>query len=73
MADKTVKITFEIDGLKESVSNIDDAKAALQQLETQAEKTETAAEGAADGFKELGDESKPVKVPSQYLMKQLVD
>ena len=58
MADKTVKITFEIDGLKESVSNIDDAKAALQQLETQAEKTETAAEGAADGFKELGDESK---------------
>ena len=58
MADKVVKITFEIDGLEQSVTNIDDAKVALQQLETQAEKTEAAAEGAADGFKELGDESK---------------
>lgn len=58
MADKVVKITFEIDGLEQSVTNIDDAKVALQQLETQAEKTEAAAEGAADGFKELGEESK---------------
>ena len=44
MADKVVKITFEIDGLEQSVTNIDDAKAALQQLETQAKKTEDAAE-----------------------------
>jgi len=58
MADKVVKITFEIDGLEQSVSNIDEAKVALQQLETQAEKTEAAAEGAADGFQELGDASK---------------
>ena len=58
MADKIVKITFEIDGLEQSVTNIDDAKVALQQLETQAKKTEDAAEGAADGFKELGEESK---------------
>ena len=58
MADKVVKITFEIDGLEQSVTNIDDAKVALQQLETQAKKTEDAAEGAADGFKELGEESK---------------
>ena len=58
MADKIVKITFEIDGLEQSVTNIDDAKAALQGLETQAKKTETAAEGAADEFKKLGDESK---------------
>ena len=52
MADKTVKITFEIDGLQQSVTNIDDAKVALQQLETQAKKTEDAAEGAADEFRE---------------------
>ena len=58
MADKTVKITFEIDGLQESVTNIDDAKAALQKLETQAKKTESAAEGAADEFDKLGDASK---------------
>jgi len=58
MADKTVKITFEIDGLQQSVTNIDDAKVALKELETQAEKTETAAKGAADGFDELGNEAK---------------
>ena len=58
MADKTVKITFEIDGLEQSVSNIDDAKIALKNLETQAKKTETAAEGAADEFDKLGDASK---------------
>ena len=38
MADKIVKITFEIDGLEQSVTNIDDAKLALQGLETQAKK-----------------------------------
>ena len=58
MADKVVKITFEIDGLEQSVTNIDDAKVALQQLESQAKKTETAAEGAADEFDKLGDASK---------------
>ena len=58
MADKTVKITFEIDGLEQSVTNIDDAKVALKQLETQAEKTEAAAEGAAEGFDKLGNEAK---------------
>ena len=58
MADKVVKITFEIDGLEQSVTNIDDAKVALQQLETQAKKTETAAEGAADEFDKLGEASK---------------
>ena len=58
MADKTVKITFEIDGLQQSVTNIDDAKVALQQLETQAKKTEDAAGGAADEFDKLGDASK---------------
>ena len=58
MADKTVKITFEIDGLQQSVTNIDDAKVALKELETQAEKTEQAAAGAADEFKDLGKEAK---------------
>ena len=58
MADKTVKIIFEIDGLQESVTNIDDAKAALNRLEKQADKTEEAAEKAADGMKKIGTESK---------------
>jgi len=58
MADKIVKITFEIDGLEQSVTNIDDAKAALQQLETQAKKAGDAADGAADDFDKLGDASK---------------
>ena len=58
MADKIVKITFEIDGLEQSVTNIDDAKAALQQLEAQAKKAGDAADGAADDFDKLGDASK---------------
>ena len=58
MADKIVKITFEIDGLEQSVTNIDDAKVALQQLESQAKKAGDAADGAADDFDKLGDASK---------------
>jgi len=58
MADKIVKITFEIDGLEQSVTNIDDAKVALQQLETQAKKAGDAADTAADDFDKLGKESK---------------
>ena len=58
MADKIVKITFEIDGLQQSVTNIDDAKVALQQLETQAKKAGDAADGAAKDFDKMGDASK---------------
>ncbi len=58
MADKIVKITFEIDGLEQSVTNIDDAKVALQQLEAQAKEAGNAADGAADDFDKLGDASK---------------
>ena len=58
MADKIVKITFEIDGLEQSVTNIDDAKVALQQLESQAKEAGNAADGAADDFDKLGDASK---------------
>ena len=70
MADKIVKITFEIDGLSQSVSNIDDAKVALQQLESSAKKAGDAADGAAKDFDKMADASKEavklVKVPSQY-------
>ena len=58
MADKIVKITFEIDGLSQSVSNIDDAKVALQQLESSAKKAGDAADGAAKDFDKMGDASK---------------
>ena len=58
MADKIVKITFEIDGLEQSVTNIDDAKVALEKLEAQAKETGNAAETAADDFDKLGDASK---------------
>ena len=58
MADKIVKITFEIDGLEQSVTNIDDAKVALQQLETSADKAGEAASEAAKDFDKMGDASK---------------
>lgn len=57
MADKVVKITFEIDGLTQSVTSIDDAKAALKGLETQAGKTEKKVEDVADATKKVGENS----------------
>jgi hypothetical protein len=57
MADQKVKITFEIDGLKESVTSIDDAKSALKNLETQAKKSEAAVEDTSKELKNMGKNS----------------
>ena len=55
MADnKTVKITFEIDGLEQSVSSIDDAKAALKGLEQQAKDAEKSVEDTGKEIKNMG-------------------
>ena len=58
MSDKVVKITFEIDGLTQSVSSIDEAKVALKELEGQADKTAKSAGKAADEMDNLGDAAK---------------
>ena len=59
MADnKTVKITFEIDGLEQSVSSIDDAKDALKKLEDQAKKAEKSVEKTGKEIKDMGNSAK---------------
>jgi hypothetical protein len=57
MAEK-VKITFEIDGIQQSVSSVDELQEALKGVDTQAQKTETSLEDAASAAKDLGNESK---------------
>lgn len=58
MAEEKVKITFEIDGIQQSVSSVDELQTALKGVDTQAKKTETSLDEAADAAKDLGSESK---------------
>ena len=58
MAEEKVKITFEIDGIQQSVSSVDELQTALKGVDKQAEKTEKSLEDAADAAKDLGKEAK---------------
>ena len=58
MAEEKVKITFEIDGIQQSVSSVDELQTALKGVDTQAKKTEASLDDAADSAKDLGKESK---------------
>ena len=58
MAEEKVKITFEIDGIQQSVSSVDELQAALKGVDTQAQKTESSLDEAAEAAKDLGKESK---------------
>ena len=57
MAEEKVKITFEIDGIQQSVSSVDELQTALKGVDTQAQKTESALDEAASAAKDLGKES----------------
>lgn len=56
MADN-VKITFEIDGIQQSVSSVDELKEALQNVEAQSKKTEKTLDDTADAAKDLGKQA----------------
>ena len=72
MADnKIVKITFEIDGITESVSSIDDAKNALTQLEGQAKKSERAIEDTGKEIKQMGSNATDAGEAGEGAMKVL--
>lgn len=58
MAEEKVKITFEIDGIQQSVSSVDELQAALKGVDKQAVKTEKSLDDAADAAKDLGKEAK---------------
>lgn len=71
MAESNVKITFEIDGLEQSVSSIDEAKQALAGLESQAKKSEKTLDDAADAAKDFGDKSVEAGEAGEGAMKVL--
>ena len=57
MSETNVKITFEIDGLEQSVTSIDDAKQALASLEKQAKSSEKAIENTGKAIEDTGKEA----------------
>ena len=57
MADKNVKITFEVDGIQNTVGSIDELQSALKGVETQAKKTEKTVENVADAADDMGKKS----------------
>ena len=60
MAEQKVKIVFEIDGIQQSVSSVDELQSALKGVDTQAKKTEKTLETTAEAAKELGKEAEAV-------------
>lgn len=57
MAEEKVKITFEIDGIQQSVSSVDELQTALKGVDKQAQKTEASLDDAAEAAKDLGKEA----------------
>ena len=54
MAEQKVKIVFEIDGIQQSVSSVDELQSALKGVDTQAKKTEKTLETTAEAAKDVG-------------------
>ena len=71
MAEQNVKITFEIDGLSQSVSSVEELQNALKGVDTQAKKTETQLDETASAAKSVGDESKAAGEAGEGAMKVL--
>jgi len=57
MADKIVKITFEIDGLEKSVSSVSELETALKDVDQQSAKTEKSVNKVADAAEDVGKKS----------------
>ena len=49
-----VKIIFEIEGIQQTVSSVEELQAALKGIDKQAQKTEKSVEGVADAAKDMG-------------------
>jgi len=54
---ENIKITFEIDGIQQSVSSVEELQAALKGVDTQAKKTEKQLDDTADAAKKVGEET----------------
>lgn len=58
MTEKNVKITFEVDGIQQTVNSVEDLQDALKGVDNAAKKTEKSVEDAANAAKDLGDSAK---------------
>jgi methyl-accepting chemotaxis protein len=56
MAENKVKITFEVDGIQQSVGSVEELQVALKGVETQAEKTAAAASQVNKEIQDSGKE-----------------
>ena len=64
-----VKIIFEIDGIQQSVSSIDELQAALKNAEAQSKKTEKGIEDVADAAKDMGKSAEEAGKASEGALK----
>ena len=64
-----VKIIFEIEGIQQSVSSVEELQAALANVDKQAKKTETGVEGVADAAKEMGKSAEEAGQASEGALK----
>lgn len=66
---ENIKITFEIDGIQQSVSSVEELQNALKGVDTQAKKTEKQLDDTADAAKNVGDEAKNAGEAGEGAMK----
>ena len=64
-----VKIIFEIEGIQQSVSSVEELQAALANVDKQAKKTETGVESVADAAKDLGKSAEQAGEASEGALK----
>ena len=66
---ENIKITFEIDGIQQSVSSVEELQNALKGVDNQAKKTEKQLEDTAGAAKSVGEESKAAGEAGEGAMK----
>ena len=64
-----VKIIFEIEGIQQSVSSVEELQAALKGVDKQAKKTEAGVEGVADAAKDMGKSAEEAGKASEGALK----
>jgi len=69
MADKIVKITFEVDGVQQTVGSVEELQDALKGVGNQAKKTESAVEKVGDAAKDMGKNAEEAGKASEGALK----
>lgn len=69
MSEKTVKITFEVDGIQTTVGSVDELQDALKGVDKQAKKTESSVEKVGDAAKDMGKNAEDAGKASEGALK----